>query len=353
MPDLSKLTQVSKKLLSVTPQGPLGKLADVSKKMLKRAQESKVRVMVFQGSARNAENCPDQWGKTRSVIQHAIEAAPDWMEVDYCDLSVRDDGNIIQPCKACVSTAGGFHCHWPCSCYAKDDEDFPDLMHNEDIYARLKKADGFVVYTPINWYAPPSVVKSMFDRLVCANLTITKEQAEQLYGKDDIKNAEKTRAAEKSGKYHHLLKNHLEGKTAAFFIHGDDGAADYKEYVPEGPNEHLEAMPDTLIEHMKHVDGGRPDEGAVNDPKVAIRPIVWQCRYSGIDVPDDLVIGVHVNKGVGYAEGNDQFAKNDEFMALGRGLLVKLGEYIRSRREVGTSASRREVDTSAPSGQSS
>lgn len=305
---------------------------DTLGRFLKVAQESerKIRVMAFQGSARNKENCPDQWGKTRRAIDHAVGGLPDDVEVDYCDLSVKADGNIVQPCKACVSTSGGFHCHWPCTCYSKGDEGLPDFMYNEDVYARLERADAFIVYTPINWYAPSSVVKSLFDRLVCANLTLTKAQAEELYGEGDIKSAEKTRMAEKSGKYHGLLRNHLEGKVAAFFAHGDNGAADYKELAND-PEDGYPELPSEYRRHLKH-DDGHLDEGNVNDPKRAVAPLVWQCRYSAIDVPDDLVVGFHVNKGVGYAEGNDAARRDEKFLEAGRDLLLRLVAHVREKK---------------------
>jgi hypothetical protein len=200
-------------------------------------------------------------------------------------------------------------------------------MHDNDVYSRLLKADGFIVFTPINWYAPSNVVKSMFDRIVCANLTITKEQAEHLYGEENIKNSEKTRTAEKSGKYHHLLKNHLEGKVAAFFIHGDDGAADYRKYSKNSP-EGTPEMPPSLA---RNLNKSSHDEGSANDPRIAIRPILWQCRYSGIEVPDDLVIGMHVNHGLSYSEANEKTDGNNKLIAAGRELLLRLIATIRKQ----------------------
>ncbi len=112
-------------------------VGDVLSQYLNKIPNDNVRIMVFQGSARNEESCPDQWGKTRSVIEYAIKGLPEGVEIDFCDLSVKGDGNVIQPCKGCISTSGGFHCHWHCSCYDKGDKDLPDFMHNEDVYSRL------------------------------------------------------------------------------------------------------------------------------------------------------------------------------------------------------------------------
>ena len=284
------------------------KLDGIYKKV---AAKEKVRIMVFSGSSRDSEDCPDQDGKTLTLAKKSTEDLPDNVEVDFCDLAVKTDKPIVQPCKACVSTAGGFHCHWHCTCYFKNDKKKPDFMHDENVYGRLEKCDGFVVFSPINWYSVSTPIKAMFDRLVCANLTITKNQALKIYD-DDIKNAEKTRAASKSGKYDDMLKNHLEGKHAAFFIHGDGGADDYER------SQHPEA-------YEKEAHRG---EGAHSDPKLAVMPLVLQCKYSGIFVPDDLVVGIHVNEGKSYAEANDIYKKDEEFFKAGKDLVKRLVNYI-------------------------
>ena len=84
-------------------------------------------------------------------------------------------------------------------------------MYEADIYTKLEQCDGFLVITPIHWYSVSTQVKAMFDRLVCANQTITKDQAEEIFGKGNIKKSELVGSAELSGQYKHLLKNHLEG----------------------------------------------------------------------------------------------------------------------------------------------
>jgi|GEM_PF-2985652 len=43
----------------------------------------------------------------------------------------------------------------------------------------------------------------------------------------------------------------------------------------------------------------------VNSPEMAVMPIVQQCRYSGIDVPDDLIEAMVINAGLDYAAAND------------------------------------------------
>ncbi len=281
-----------------------------------------IKILLFQGSPRREDNCPNQAGKTAQLAQYIKAHAPRHVAVDLCDLSV-STGPMIRPCKGCVSTAGGFHCHWPCDCYAKGSEKMPDFLHDEDVYARLAACDGFLVLTPIHWYAASTVVKALFDRLVCANLTLTVEQSRTLHlGKD----AKKTRAAEISKQHDHLLANHLEGKFAAFFAHGDNGGADYQEQSPHAARPY----PEALREHMKSV---AEPEGLSNDPREAIMPLVWQCRYSGIHVPDDLAIGEHINAGLNHAQAMDAMSRQRRFFARGTALLQRLVFHISEKRK--------------------
>lgn len=172
-------------------------------------------VVVIQGSARSKDCCPGENSKSHKIIEEITKFEK--INFDVIDLSVQCDGVIVQPCKACVSTAGGFHCHYECDCYSKDNKDVPDFMHNNDVYKRIKNSDGIFVCTPINWSSVSSVVKSFFDRLVCCNLTITDKEAKYIFD-GDVKNPKKTKAAEQSGNYNYLLKNHYEGKHAAFLL---------------------------------------------------------------------------------------------------------------------------------------
>ena len=130
-------------------------------------------------------------------------------------------------------------------------------MYEADIYDKLEQCDGFIVVSPIHWYSVSTQVKAMFDRLVCANQTITKEEALEIFGKGNIKNSELTGKVEITNQHKDKLRNHLEGKWAAFYVHGDNGANDY--------------------------NGNPPDIGdRVWDVKNSVMPLVYQCRYSEI-----------------------------------------------------------------------
>ncbi len=285
-----------------------------------------IRIMVFQGSARNANNCPGQDGKTKTVTKYAISNLPENIEIDYCDLSVDSEQPIVQPCRACISSAGGYHCHWQCDCYSKGDKDRPDFMHENDVYTRLEKCDGFALFAPVNWYSVPTQVKAMFDRLVCASLTLTAEDAIKLTD-DDVKNLGKTKALERSGKYDHLLKNHLAGRMAAFFVHGDNGADDYREYAKTPQSR--QTKPSEPSTYTNHKDA-RYD--MVNAASSAVMPLVCQCRYSGIEVPDDLIIGAHINEGYSYSVGNERYLKMKDFFKEARSIIKRLAWHINKRK---------------------
>lgn len=179
-------------------------------------------------------------------------------------------------------------------------------MYESEIYDKLEACDSFLVVSPINWYSVSTQVKAMFDRLVCANLTLTKDQAIEIMGEGNIKNSKITGETELSGEYKHLLKNHLEGKTAAFYVHGDDGADDYSgDFMKTG------------------------DENW--SPLNSVMPLVYQCRYSGINCPDSLVEAFYINKGLPYYEANLEMEYEGEFFERMDLLLNRLLDELSSK----------------------
>jgi multimeric flavodoxin WrbA len=130
--------------------------------------ERPFRVLILSGSQRRQYNCPGVDSKSRTLMLRMAERLPQHWEIDYEDLGNVYNRARIQPCNACVSTSMAL-CVWPCNCYAKGDKKEPDLMWNLDLYARLDMADAWAIIGPINWYAPSTNFKAMFDRLVCMN----------------------------------------------------------------------------------------------------------------------------------------------------------------------------------------
>jgi len=264
---------------------------------------SKKKVVLVVGSARSADCCPNEKSKTQKIADFIRKEFSDRARFAVVDLSVKCDGVNVQPCKGCTSTSS-LHCHWPCDCYGKK-SDPKDLMHQQDVYRKLEECDGFFVLTPINWSSCSSVVKSFFDRLVCASLSITAEEAAEIFGDDDIKNSKKTREAEKSGKYNAMLKNHLEGKVAGFFAQGNEGGSDYREFA-KNKTKLLPVVPDSLVEYEK--THGPEDVSKLLDP------LVRQCVYMGVKVPDECVRVVTYGYGVPYSAANDSFSKDDTLL---------------------------------------
>lgn len=264
-------------------------------------QKLNKNIVIIIGSPRSSNCCADEKSKTHKIAEKIQKEFSKDLNFEIIDLSVKCDGINVQPCKGCTSTSA-FHCHWPCDCFSKQ-SDPKDLMHHQDVYKKLEKCDGFFVLTPINWSFCSSVVKSFFDRLVCASLSITDKQAKEIFGESDVKNSKKTTLAEKSGKYNKMLKNHLEGKIAGFFAQGNNGGSDYLEFA-KNKIKSLPVIPQSMIEYEKK--HGKEDVSKLLDP------LVRQCVYCGIRVPDNCVKIETYGFGVSYSEVNDLFKKEQK-----------------------------------------
>jgi hypothetical protein len=229
--------------------------------------ERPFRVLIISGSNRRQYNCPGVDGKSRTLMMRMAERLPQHWEIDYEDLGNVYGRERIQSCNACVSTSMAL-CVWPCNCYEKDNGAEPDLMWNLDLYARLDLADAWAIIGPHNWYAPSSNLKLMFDRLVCMNGGNPREEL------IDHKNPEQAMQLEHDPLWEELSVNHLEGRTAAFFNYGDEGADEM-----DGTGR------PRLLRHKSWFD---PEHEPFDNPRDAYASLVWQCRYSGIEVPDEL-----------------------------------------------------------------
>jgi hypothetical protein len=136
------------------------------------------------------------------------------------------------------------------------------------MYARLDMADAWAIIGPINWYAPSSNLKLMFDRMVCMN---GGNPDEKLIAHKD---PELAMALEHTDKWKEISLNHLEGRTAAFFCYGDDGG-----------NEIDETGRPKILKHTGYFN---PDDEPFENDRLAYQALVWQCRYGGVEVPDHL-----------------------------------------------------------------
>jgi multimeric flavodoxin WrbA len=262
--------------------------------------ERPFRVLIISGSDRRQYNCPGVDSKSRTLMLRMAERLPQEWEIDYEDL-----GNVyararIQSCNACVSTSMAL-CVWPCNCYEKNHRSEPDLMWDLDMYARLDLADAWAIIGPVNWYAPTTNLKAMFDRLVCMNGGNPREDL------IEHKDAELAKKLEHSEEWEGLSLNHLEGRTAGFFCYGDGGGDE----LDEGGRPKL----------LRHKEYFNPEGEPFDNERDTYAPLVWQCRYSGIEVPDHLWRYLQFGKGKKYSDNQaedmatetDVFDKFDEW----------------------------------------
>lgn len=276
----------------------------------------KPRVLVFQGSPRDPDTCANMESKSHKIVDYMVSKWSPFIDFHIIDLAVNHKKKpIIQPCKGCISTAGGFHCHFHCSCYFKGDTEKPDLLKDYDVYGKLQQCDGFLIVSPIHWHALTAQIKTLFDRLVCINQTLTVDDAKKLMGSENIKNPDVTGKFSKSGKYDDMLRNHLEGKVAGFYVHGDDGSDDY-----EGKE-----LPDSYQDVL--------DDGFGNNPKATVMPYVMQLKYSGVYVPDELIESFYVNRKINYYVANEIFNREQEFFDRADNLLENLLNYLEEKRQ--------------------
>jgi multimeric flavodoxin WrbA len=239
------------------------------------------RVLVLSGSDRRQYDCPSADSKSRTLMFRMADRLPEAWEIDLEDLGNVWNRQQIRTCNGCVSSSMAL-CVWPCNCYERGSRGQPDLMWDLDLYARLDLADAWAIIGPINWYGPTSNLKAMFDRLVCMN---GGNPREDLIGHKDPALAV---ALERSPEWKELSRNHLEGRSAAFFCYGDGGG-----------DELLDSGRPRVLRHPEYFD---PEREPFADMRDAYAPLVWQARYSGIEVPDELWRYVQFGEGKPYSE---------------------------------------------------
>jgi hypothetical protein len=236
---------------------------------------------VLAGSDRRQYDCPGADSKARALMFRMAERLPPAWEIDLEDLGNVWERAQIRTCNGCVSSSMAL-CVWPCNCYERGSRRQPDLMWDLDLYSRLDLADAWAIIGPVNWYGPTSNLKAMFDRLVCMNGGNPKET---LIGHKD---PDRALALECSREWKELSQNHLEGRSAGFFCYGDGGGDEVSETGrPE------------VLHHPEYFDPAREPFADMRD---AYAPLVWQARYSGIEVPDALWRYVEFGKGKPYSE---------------------------------------------------
>jgi len=272
------------------------------------------RILIISGSNRRQYNCPGVDSKSRTLMLKMAELLPQDWEIDYEDLGNVYAREHIQSCNACVSTSMAL-CVWPCNCYEKDSSKEPDLMWNLDLYARLDMADAWAIIGPINWYSCSSNLKLMFDRLVCMNGGNPDEKT------IDHKNPEKEMALEHTEEWKLISLNHLEGRTAAFFCYGDDGGDEFGE----------DGRPKLLL-HKKYFE---PDQEPYKNDRLAYMPLVWQCRYGGIEVPDHLWKYELIGKEKKYSDAQaEDMVQNGAFMKSFESWVSNFAKFVHEKDKI-------------------
>ena len=184
-----------------------------------KSAAARPRILLINGSPRSDQTCPGEVSKTWRLLKIAEKV---FEEARGVDLEVLDLSRItaerslhIHPCKACVSTAMPL-CHWPCSCYPNHSNDqINDWM--AEIYPMWVAAHGIMIVTPVHWYQAPTVLKSMIDRLVCADGG--NPDPTSTGGKDP----DKAKAIERKG---WDFPRHLEGRLFSLVVHGDSAGTE-------------------------------------------------------------------------------------------------------------------------------
>jgi hypothetical protein len=244
-------------------------------------------VLLIAGSPRRLHSCPGLDSKARALLHRMIGQLPPEWQVDHEDIGNEHGKPKIQGCNGCVSSSMAL-CVWPCNCYGPRSATQPDLMWDLNLYGRLARADAWAIIGPVQWYAPSTNLKTMFDRLVCMSGGNPRPDL------IDKKNTLKAQALERSAKWRELSVNHLEGRTAGFFCYGDDGA-----------NEEEDDGTPKRLKHREWFEAKKqPYRQSGDGERLAYQCLVWQCRYSGIEVPDEL--WTHTVFGAGKPYADDQ-----------------------------------------------
>lgn len=135
----------------------------------------------------------------------------------------------------------------------------------------------------------------MFDRLVCMNGGNPDEEL------INHKGPQKAIELERSEKWKDISLNHLEGRTAAFFCYGDLGG-----------DELDEAGRPKILKHRSYFS---PATEPFKNERDAYTPLVWQCRYGGIEVPDHLWHYEVIGEGKKYSEmQSEHMIRENKFM---------------------------------------
>ncbi len=212
------------------------KLVDEAAKRYKDPKET-TKVLVIQGSDRNEATCPGEKPKSMRLAEHAVKVLKrQGVTPHLLDLSrmTSEKDLMIWPCKGCFSTSAAL-CHWPCTCYPMPalNQD-PDWMHTE-IYSRLVESHALMVIGPVYWYAPPSVLKLMLDRMVCMDGANPDPKTTMADDGSHVKDTKKARTLERGPRaggesiWKYKRGKIMAGRIYSLYVHGDADGTDLVE----------------------------------------------------------------------------------------------------------------------------
>ena len=76
--------------------------------IIRKLGDKKPNVVLFQGSPRDKGTCSGMDSKSETVVNYLLEQWSPFINFKVIDLSVNQHKTPkIQPCKVCISTAGG------------------------------------------------------------------------------------------------------------------------------------------------------------------------------------------------------------------------------------------------------
>jgi hypothetical protein len=204
-------------------------------------------------------------------------------QIDLEDLGNEHGKPKIQPCNACVSSSMAFVRLALAIATARIAIISPTFCGTWTFYARLARADAWAFIGPINWYGHFELQAAL--RSAC--LHERRESSTRFDPQEEHRPGAGSRAFDPVAR---TLQEPSGGRTAAFFCFGDRGAADLD----------AEGRP-KILAHKEWFD---PKDEPYDKERNAYQSLVWQCRYSGVEVPDSL--WSHADIGVGKLYADNQ-----------------------------------------------
>lgn len=126
---------------------------------------------------------------------------------------------------------------------------------------------------------------------------------------------------ERSSEWQSLSLNHLEGRTARFFCYTDGGA-----------NELEASGRPKMLRHPAWFD---PHAEPFENERDAFAPLVWQCRFGGVEVPDDLWLHVEFGAGKPYSDNQaEHLAREAEVLHVFNEWVERFAAHVRRKGKV-------------------